>query len=226
LPKDKPIKSFEQLDRWIDGIWEFFYNEHEKQAKENDNSMLLNKFYDEGSFATLAVAWRKEDKCDWVAYGDSVVFHYSQKTGKLEHSFTRLVDFARPPILISCKDPLEEQGFRSGIFKLDDTSVVFAASDTLSHYILMMYELAHRDQYMDELEEERLSMTSNSQLLQTASELHFSFHDDVIKPLQKASSSEKDFSQWLHSLYNQGILDMDDFSLAFLEYDDKLVNKT
>lgn len=29
-------------------------------------------------------------ECRWVAYGDSVVFHYNRRSGLLEHSFTRL----------------------------------------------------------------------------------------------------------------------------------------
>lgn len=51
-----------------------------------------------------------------MAYGDSVVFHYNVQTGILEHSFTKLADFSNPPRLISCKDPLEEEGFRCGDF--------------------------------------------------------------------------------------------------------------
>ena len=44
LPKDKPVVSFKELDEWVDGIWEPFYNEHEERAKEGDG-ILLNKYY-------------------------------------------------------------------------------------------------------------------------------------------------------------------------------------
>ena len=44
---DKPIKTFSAFDKWIDGIWEPFYNDCEKIAKK-EGGMLLNKFYDEG----------------------------------------------------------------------------------------------------------------------------------------------------------------------------------
>ena len=136
LPKDTPICSFIELDTWVDSIWEAFYNAKEECAKEGDG-ILLNKFYSEGSCATIVAAWKTdENECRWAAYGDSVVFHYSHKTGLLEHSFTRLADFSNPPRLVSCKDPLEAEGFNSGVFHLDNTSEVFAASDALSHYIL------------------------------------------------------------------------------------------
>ena len=104
LPKDAPLCSFAEFDEWVDGIWEAFYNEHEERAKEGDG-ILLNKFYNEGSCATVAAAWKTNDEeCRWIAYGDSVVFHYN------------------PPRLVSCKDPLEEEGFRSGVFHIDNAS--------------------------------------------------------------------------------------------------------
>ena len=69
------------------------------------NVRLLTKFYNEGSCATVAAAWKTNDEeCRWIAYGDSVVFHYN------------------PPRLVSCKDPLEEEGFRSGVFHIDNAS--------------------------------------------------------------------------------------------------------
>lgn len=48
---ESPILSAEELDLWIDGIWEPYYNQCEEDAKML-GSMSLNKFYDEGSFAS------------------------------------------------------------------------------------------------------------------------------------------------------------------------------
>lgn len=219
LPKEDPITTFEQLDAWVDGIWESFYNVHEEKAKQGDG-MLLNKFYKEGSCATVAAVWRTSPKtCQWMSYGDSVVFHYSRKTGVLEHSFTQLADFIESPRLISCKDPLENEGFRSGCFHLDDSSVVFAASDALSHYILMMYEVSKTAEYSDELNEEKMKKSSNSRFLQTAETLKFHYFSDVIMTLQKAVISEKKFISFVKDIHHHGLLDLDDYSLAFLKFD-------
>ena len=73
---DEPIVSYEAFDKWIDGIWESFYNDCEKKAKDI-GGMFLNKFYDEGSFATLVAIWKDGQ---WVSYGDSVAFCYNPKT--------------------------------------------------------------------------------------------------------------------------------------------------
>ncbi|MBR2201517.1 MAG: hypothetical protein IJ894_12390, partial [Bacteroidales bacterium] len=52
LPKT-PLTSADDLDNWIDGIWQPFYDECEAAAKQQ-GGLTLQKFYDEGSFATLA----------------------------------------------------------------------------------------------------------------------------------------------------------------------------
>lgn len=212
----RSLSSFTALDDWVDGIWEKFYNEHEERAKEGDG-ILLKKFYNDGSYATIAAVWATEQgQCQWMTYGDSVVFHYSRQTGLLEHSFTRLANFSNPPRLVSCKDPLEEEGFRSGVFHLDDTSVVFAASDTLSHYCLMMYEVSKRMEFEDELAEERTKQTSNQQLLQVAEKEPFNFDEDVLRPLLRSADSEADFKELMETLYVKRLIDMDDYTLAIL----------
>ena len=138
---DTPIVDYTTFDGWIDSIWEAFYNACETEAKK-EGGMLLNKFYDEGSFATLVAVWNNGE---WISYGDSVAFCYDRENGRLQHSFGRLVDFNNPPYLINCKDPLNEQGFKSGQFDIQPGCVVFATSDALAHYILMMYEVTHKE---------------------------------------------------------------------------------
>ena len=216
LPKDRPITTFAELDEWVDGFWEAFYDEHEQRAKCGDG-IFLNKFYNEGSCATVAAAWLLPDnRCRWMAYGDSVVFHYSRKTGMLEHSFTRLADFSNPPRLVSCKDPLDEEGFRSGVFAQDASSVIFVASDALSHYILMMYELSKCHDYREELAEEYLKQSSNSQLQKAAETVSFDFGKDVVEKLLHASENECSFKKHIEHLYEKSLIDMDDFTFVWI----------
>ncbi len=209
---DKPIKSYKAFDKWIDGIWEPFYNGCEEEAQKI-GGMFLNKFYDEGSFATLVAVWQGGQ---WISYGDSVAFCYNFKTKELHHSFTRLADFNNPPYLLNCKDPLDEIGFRSGKFKVDQDCVVFAASDALAHYILMMYEADHREKYADELEDAINAQTKNSNFIKTASGMKkIDFEKDVIIKLQNCTN-EKNFMRHLQSLKNKGLLGHDDYSLVIM----------
>ena len=209
---EKPIKSYQAFDKWIDSIWESFYNDCEKDAQK-EGGMLLNKFYDEGSFATLVAVWKTGE---WISYGDSVAFCYNRKTGLLQQSFTRLVDFNSPPYLINCKDPLNRKGFSHGKFEIDSECIVFAASDTLAHYILMMYELAHKDQFAEELQETIDAQTKNSNFIKTGMRLRrLDFAKDVIQKLDNCKYLQQ-LKAHINRLKSIGLIGYDDYSLAIL----------
>ena len=209
---EKPIKNYKEFDKWIDGIWEPFYNDCEEEAKKI-GGLFLNKFYDEGSFATLVAVWKNGT---WISYGDSVAFCYDKKTGKLQHSFTRLVDFNNPPYLINCKDSIDEKGFRKGKFKIDNNCVVFAASDTFAHYILMMYEETHKDMFADELQEAVNAQTKNSNFIKTAMTLDcMDFEKDVIRKLQNCTTWPV-LQNHIKGLKKKGLIGHDDYSLVIM----------
>lgn len=205
-----PISSFQKLDAWIDGIWEPFYNECEVEAKIR-GGLFLDKFYEEGSFATLAAAW-KINSCEWqwMTYGDSVVFCYDMNSGSLDYSTIRLADFNKAPYLISDKDPLKEEGFKYGNFKTNESSILFAATDALSHYILMMYEVSKKEIYKDELEEGICTRTKNSNYIETAMNLRFSFSDVLVSVLDRNT----DFRVKMKKLEREGLIGHDDYSIA------------
>ena len=211
LPNN-PITDYESFDKWIDGIWEPFYNECEVKAK-SFGGMFLNKFYDEGSFATLVAVWTDGQ---WMSYGDSVAFCYNKKTGELQHSFTCLSDFNNPPYLINCKDPLEEKGFRSGKFKITKDCVIIATSDTLAHYILMMYEVPNSENYVEELKEAINAQTKNSNFVKAAMALtSIDFEKEVI---QKLLNCYRDFLLRNHikGLRKKGLIGHDDYTIAMM----------
>lgn len=211
LPNE-PIGSFEAFDEWIDGIWEPFYNEHEEIAKK-EGGMFLNKFYDEGSFATLVAVWKNGV---WVSYGDSVAFCYNRKTKELHHSFSRLADFNNPPYLINCKDPLDEYGFRCGKFDVDGDCVVFAASDTLAHYIMMMYEVTYQDRFADELQEAIDAQTKNSNFIKTAMSIEdLDFEKDVIRKLLNCFTWPI-LQSHIKALKKKGLVGHDDYSFVIM----------
>ena len=211
LPNE-PMADFKTIDKWIDGIWESFYNECEEKAKMA-GGMFLNKFYDEGSFATLVSVWRNGQ---WISYGDSVAFCYNKRTRELQHSFTRLFDFNNPPYLINCKDPLVESGFKTGRFAIDKDCVVFAASDTLAHYILMMYKVAHREEFVDELQMAIDAQTKNSNFIKTAMTLEsMDFENDVLKKLQNCSTWPF-LKNHIKALRKKGLIGHDDYSLVIM----------
>ena len=209
---DNPIKNYKAFDKWIDGIWEPFYNNCEEEAQKI-GGMFLNKFYDEGSFATLVAVWKGGQ---WISYGDSVAFCYNRKTKELQHSFTRLVDFNNPPYLVNCKDPLTPDGFRSGKFEMDNNCMFFVASDALAHYIIMMYEIAHKEIFDLELDEAIEAQTKNSNYIKSALRLRkLDFAKDVIQKLLNCKYPQQ-FKLHIDRLKRWGFIGHDDYSLAIL----------
>lgn len=212
LPDD-PINDFSAFDKWIDSIWEPFYNECEEKAKA-EGGMLLNKYYDEGSFATLVAVWKNGR---WISYGDSVAFCYDMKTGELQHSFGQLSDFNNPPFLVNCKDPTNEAGFNSGLFKMTEDSIIFTASDALSHYIIMMYEVAHRNLFSLEIQRAIDAQTKDSNYVKTALGLKkIDFDKDVISKLLSSSKNSWNFKRHIESLRKKGLIAHDDYSIAIM----------
>ena len=152
----------------------------------------------------------------WISYGDSVAFCYNKRTGELQHSFTRLVDFNNPPYLINCKDPLDEKGFRTGQFKVDNDCIVYTASDTFAHYILMMYKVANKEKYADELEEAINAQTKNSNFIKSAMRLRkIDFTKVVIQKLENCKYP-KQLKLHIERLKRWGFIGHDDYSLVIM----------
>ncbi len=205
-----PISDFNGLDKWIDGIWEPFYNDCEEKAKKEDG-LFLKKFYDEGSFATLVAVWKSGQ---WISYGDSVAFCYDFQTGLLQHSFGKLSEFNNPPYLINCKDSINENGFKFSQFNLSNHCAVFAASDALAHFILMMYQVSRRSDYEEELQVAIEAKTKNSNYIKVAMERDkIDFVGSVINPLLKCKRVPA-LRRYLQTQIKEGLIGTDDYSFV------------
>lgn len=211
----RAIRDYQQLDAWVDGIWEPYYKDCEIKAKQQ-GSLFLNKFYDEGSFATLAAVWFRNNTAEWMTYGDSVVFCYNFRHHKLQHSDISLALFNQAPYLIGSNAALKAEGFHSGRFAMYDGEVFFAATDALSHYILMMYELAHAENYQEEINEAVESKTKNSNLIKVAENESIDFENTLCRLLY-AACEKKRFILFMSRLEKSGLLAHDDYSLAVLD---------
>lgn len=214
----KPFSCYSEFDQWIADIWEPFYNDREKDAKK-EGGMVLEKFYTEGSFATLAVIWKLDSNtCKWITYGDSVAFCYSPKKRCLHHSFSTLSDFDNPPYLINCKDELNENGYHEGSFKLEENSILFVASDALAHYILMVDSFLHREDpaIQEEINAAIGAQTKNSKFLMFAESISDDDLSKRIEDLLENARSKNQLTSLLKSLLNESLLAIDDYSLAVL----------
>lgn len=212
-----PILTWEDLDNWLSAIWETYYNSCELKAKSM-GGLALEKFYDEGSFATIAAVWldKKKHYCHWMSYGDSVVFHYRTNRSTLECSITSLDSFNEPPHLINCKDAPNKEGFTSGVFKLHRDSVVFVCSDALSHYVLLMYYVENKRKYNDIIKRCINSHTKNSTIVKTALYSKCGTFKKTFLKLVSSSKNRANFRRHLSSLERKGLLSPDDYSFGYI----------
>lgn len=94
---------------------------------------------------------------------------------------------------------------------------MFVASDALSHYILMMYELSQREKYATEIENARASNSKNSNLISKAASLpNIRFEKEVIEKLRKSVCYKSYCKKWLDRLFKKGLIGLDDYTFAVM----------
>ena len=206
---EKAIQTPERFIEWLDEIWEPFYLQCEDVAQAQ-GGMILNKFYEEGSFATYAAMWMLDEKTiHFVSYGDSVVFCYNYTTKELCHSFSSIEDFAVAPSLLNCKEQARKENVKIGRFFKDGKTAIFACTDALAHYILMTYKVS-RGEHLSLAETNK-----NHNLLLMAQSKLFDFEKHILNPLFNALRDNK-LHEHCRRLYKQQLLALDDYTLARL----------
>ena len=210
-----PFNSFEEFDKWVDGIWEEFYSVQEIEAQKLD-ALTLDKFYSEGSFATIAAAWVDNKSVKWVTYGDSVIFCYDYETRELISTINSLKDFNEAPYLVSTNEPLKANGFKCGTFVISPSKIYFCASDALSFYIWASY-LAENEGYTNrQLMEVYHSKSKNTNFIFKILSRNSNFESDVLNKLLRSSRNRHNFSQHLNRLFKDGLIASDDYSICFM----------
>lgn len=101
-----------------------------------------------------------------------------------------------------------EEAVWAGDFEVRNRSYLFACSDALSHYVMMMYAVA-QGEYIDILGDK------NSNLVQLAKTRRLDFEKHVLKPLFNSLRDNK-LDEHCRGLYRKGLLGLDDYSLARL----------
>lgn len=215
LPAE-PIQSSEELENWLSRIWEPFFVKCELMARER-GALALDKFYNEGSFATLASVWinEKSQRCFWTSYGDSVVFHYRMTSRMLFSSIESLDSFNNQPFLINFNKPIIPMGYSGGEFALFSDSIVMVCSDAMAHYILLMYYLNNKNEYSEIISKSLQSGTKNSLITKVALNSRIPKFEKVLEKLMSSSKNRANFRRHTEALKRKGFLSSDDYSFGF-----------
>ena len=112
---------------------------------------------------------------------------------------------------------MRKEGFRCGTFETDADSILFVASDALSHYLLMMYEVEHLDLFATEWEEAMARHSKNENYMRAALSIpNRLFETKVLGKIQNSMGSHINFQRHLQSLLRKGLIAHDDYSMAYM----------
>lgn len=212
---ETPLCTPSQLNEWIDSFVNVFYDECERLA-QTKGGLFLDKFYEEGSYATLSAIWKvSENSCFWMMYGDSTAFCYNYKTKGLQCSQHSLANFDEPPYLLCTINQIQEKGFNTGTFACDENSILFVASDAVSHMLLMLYAVEHSDEnvYAAMLRESLGMRTKTANFVRVAMDKKFSFEEVLDYLCSNVTLEQK--QEFLYTKEMEGVLGHDDYSFAF-----------
>lgn len=213
LPNE-PITRYNDFCGWLDAIWEPFFCHYEHVSKELGN-FALNKFYEEGSYATIGCLWIDDtiQKYNWVTYGDSVVFKYNRISKELFYSIKKFSEFNQPPYLVNCIKQTKEEGFGFGQGTYEKNDIFFIASDALSHYIILMYLVANNKH-----NEEILSVlnlhSKNSFVIKNVMRMKQFDFENILMKLIRSSKNNINFKRHLYSLFKKNFITSDDYSFV------------
>lgn len=213
----QPVLNFKDFDLWLGSIWEEFFNKYEPLIKKKD-PFVQNKFYQEGSCATLIAVWHNENSINWIQYGDSSIFIYNKTTKQFRlKSPENVTEFLSNPRLINWKDVPSVKYLKIGEDKIKEDEILMIASDALSVYLFLSSIACEKRKLKDN--EKNILSTHLEQYLNNLMGMSYSnYYNDVIVPLVDSSKTEKSFQKYLKQLFDKKLIASDDYSFAGIEF--------
>lgn len=216
LPNE-PFENVENLSNWIGTFWEQFYDRYSQKA-EKLGSDFQNKFFEQGSAATLIALWEKETTFEWVSYGDSCISIFSKN--KTDNPFEMFPyhlpsQFSGYPHLINVQEECQKEGFLKGSFDKENVNFILLTSDALSLYILLRV-------WQTEKKEEFKKLTlENSKIGNLASKIN-EFEEtisvnDFLESLWEIVESKEIFEKWCYEKHQNGVLESDDYTCVIVK---------
>ena len=216
----KPFKDFQEFSTWLDSIWETYFQEIKTDLEQNQ-AHALNKFYDEGSSATLAIAWidPKKRLINAFAYGDSMIFLFQPKKKAFKTNIPKLSTFLQNPMLINSNNPPTADGAFLESWHYEKGDILLVASDTISQYLLTAYFMNSQDpSILDDISQ---VVSSPYRLGTYVSNIEKTFEKDkltwdkIIENLWTVLEENTFFKEFTDFLRSTEQLGLDDYSIVF-----------
>ncbi|WP_338761019.1 hypothetical protein WAF17_14675 [Bernardetia sp. ABR2-2B] len=216
LPNE-PFENVESVSNWLGTFWEQFYDRYSQKAAKL-GSDYQNKFFEQGSAATLVGLWEKETVFEWVTYGDSCISVFSKSS--IDNTFQMFPyslpsQFSTYPHLINVQEECQQEGFLKGSFEKENVDFILLTSDALSLYILLRV-------WQTEKKEEFKKLTlENSKIGHLANKINeleeVISANDFLENLWKITESKESFEKWCYEKHKSGVLENDDYTCVIVK---------
>ncbi len=223
LPNE-PFENIESVSNWLGAFWEQFYDRYSQKAAKLGRD-YQNKFFEQGSAATLVGLWEKETHFEWVTYGDSCISVFSKSSidnekDKNENTFQMFPyslpsQFSGYPHLINVQEECQQEGFLKGSFEKENVSFILLTSDALSLYILLK---AWQTEKKEEFEKLTLENSKIGHLANKINELEEVISvNDFLENLWEIAESKETFEKWCYEKHKLGVLESDDYTCVIVK---------
>ncbi|MCC5944524.1 MAG: hypothetical protein JJT94_06280 [Bernardetiaceae bacterium] len=219
LPK-KPMHTATEVKAWIDKIWEEFYDKYAKMLESDSYSYAVrNKFFEQGSAATIAACWFDSAKAHWLTYGDSCIFVWDSSAKILESiPYTQAEPFAQNPFLLNwATEAVEPEILQSRSFSLAQEQTFILATDALSLYLILEYIRFHKPEAWTK------TPKLSGRTLLCAQKIHkngLKSFEEVLTALKQALISQEAFTAFCHRKYQAGEILNDDYTMVWVEVEE------
>jgi len=226
-----PIKTEKGLNLFMSHIWDDFY---EEQLGSISESFVKTAFEKQGSFATYAACWFKQEKnktlFQWLSYGDSAVLIYNPKEDELfvPQYDDSLVGFLRNKGLLNWKDEsIRGKYLLSGTSQeFNENSQLILATAPMAEYLAISYLIikSKEDSYWEVLSS---LMTSDKTLSDLIFQNRGAYSYNSFEELLKAWETEianNSIESFVENLRENGMIAKGDLTLQVFSYDSKVSN--
>jgi hypothetical protein len=221
---ETPFLNCDDFILWTSQLWEAFYQRIDAMPLASE---VKSKFLEEGSLATLAVAWLRhaEDRtiADVFIYGDSAVILYDPAANVLRALPDDLLTYTSNPYLINWKHDPTPEGFRKTTLEVHPGQDLLIVSDAIAQYLLLSFAVLQTDSdwatqlagIRQTLPDHRIHALVENMIAADTGDRNFL--QSVWLPLLEAMESEAAFKTWTDELYQRGVMVADDYSAVLFQ---------
>lgn len=226
IPQNPSKFAYDKSEDWFNIVSKGFYEDI--IAKQDLSDLILQrKVFKEGSYATLTVCWidRLSKEIFTSSTGDSCFFYFEKSNEKYYlkaiSSLNLQNEIDEAPNLLNWNIELKQElPFDS--FEIENDFILMLASDSLSKWILLniamldfsiLTETHFNTHFINSLNSEKYqSRKSNIKLGSNLKDLN-----DLFDYLKSVSKDNDVFKQSMKILYENNELEIDDYSLIYVE---------